>query len=121
MPISKQYGAPDPPPGTPQVSAGYGDPSKQAPQVKQQDPSPPTGIVEQFHKNAAVDTRPEDIHHRLGPNPNQAAAGNHNHRGADSVLLLDGVVLTGSRGGNAALASVISALVQLGAKDTTTA
>lgn len=119
--MAKQYGAPDPNPYAKKSAAGYGsDPTQQAPDVKQQDPSPPTGVVERFHKNAAVDSSKESIHHTIGNQPNQAASGSHNHNGSDSPLLLDGFTLTGSKGGNAALSSVISALVKLGAKDSTT-
>lgn len=77
--------------------------------------------VEDFHSNADTDVRPEAIHHTLGSSPNQASPGNHVHNGSDAPLLLEGVQLTGSRGGNAAVASIISALVKLGATDTTTA
>lgn len=83
-------------------------------------PKPPAQEVEDFHSNADTDVRQEAIHHTLGPSPTQAAAGNHTHNGSDSPLLLEGVQLVGSRGGNAALTSVIGALVRLGAKDTTT-
>lgn len=83
---------------------------------------PPTSEeVDQFHTNAAVDARKEDVHHTIGVSENQAASGSHNHRGGDSVLLLAGVTLTGSRAGNIALLSVIQALVALGATDSTTA
>lgn len=77
--------------------------------------------VEIFHRNADTDGRKESIHHTLGPNPGQAASGDHTHNGADSEKLLRGVTLTGSRGGNVALLSVIQALVKLGATDNTTA
>ncbi len=83
---------------------------------------PPTSEeVEQFHQNADTDSRGEAIHHTLGPGTNQAAKGDHNHRGGDSVQLLAGITLTGSRGGNIALLSVVQALVALGATDSTTA
>ncbi len=84
-------------------------------------PKPDAQAVEDFHSNSDIDVRPESHHHSLGPNPSQAAAGNHTHNGSDSLQLLGAVTLTGSRGGNAALASVIAALVALGAKDVTTA
>lgn len=83
---------------------------------------PPTAEeVDTFHTNAATDARKEDIHHTVGTGDNQAASGSHNHRGGDSLLLLQGVTLTGSRAGNIALLSVIQALVALGATDSTTA
>lgn len=85
------------------------------------DPKVPSAReVEKFHENSDVDGSPKAIHHTLGPGINQAAPGPHNHRGGDSALLLEGVTLSGSRGDNAALASVIAALVELGATDVTT-
>jgi len=82
---------------------------------------PDAKVVSDFHTNADTDTRDTAAHHTLGTSPTQASPGNHRHRGGDSELLLEGVVLTGSRGGNIALLSVINALVQLGAQDATTA
>lgn len=83
---------------------------------------PPTAEeVDRLHQNADTDSRAEAIHHTLGVGDNQAAKGSHNHRGGDSVQLLGGITLTGSRGGNIALLSVIQALVALGATDSTTA
>ncbi len=43
------------------------------------------------------------------------------HNGKNSVRILKGVTITGAKGGNVALASVIAALVKLGATDSTTA
>ena len=77
--------------------------------------------VTTFHQNADTDSRKEAIHHTLGPGSNQAASGDHRHRGGDSEPLLAGITFTGSRGGNVALLSVIQALVALGATDSTTA
>lgn len=83
---------------------------------------PPTPEeVDRFHENAPRDSRKEDIHHTIGTGRNQASAGDHNHRGGDSVQLLAGITITGSRGGNIALLSVIQCLVALGATDSTTA
>lgn len=62
----------------------------------------------------------EAQHHTLGPSQNQAAPGNHNHDGGTSIPLWEGNTISGSRGGNMALASVISILVQKGAVDATT-
>lgn len=76
--------------------------------------------VERFHMNADTDIRPEALHHTLGSAPGQASPGDHKHDGSDSELLLAGTTLTGSRGGNIALQSVIAALVRLGAQDSTT-
>jgi len=63
--------------------------------------------------------------HTLGTARHQAATGDHEHdvnelRDAIKPILLSGVTLTGSRGGNAAVASIIAALVSLGATDGTT-
>lgn len=77
--------------------------------------------VEDFHTNADVDTRIESIHHTLGPGASQASPGNHVHDGGTSPLLLTGFTLTGSRGGNTALVSIIACLVRLGATDSTSA
>lgn len=84
-------------------------------------PKPDAQTVEDFHTNADTDTRPEAAHHSLGPSPSQAAPGDHLHDGGTSQLLLTGVTLSGSRGGNVAMVSIISALVRLGAIDSTTA
>lgn len=78
-------------------------------------------VVQQIHKNADTDTGQTAIHHTLGPAPDQAASGTHTHDGNNSRQLLAGVSITGSRGGNVALASVIDALEALGATDNTTA
>ena len=76
--------------------------------------------VDDFHEQSDLNTRSEAQHHTLGPSQNQAAPGNHTHDGGTSVPLWDGNTLSGSRGGNMALASVIAALVQKGAIDATT-
>lgn len=96
-------------------------------QFVDQTPSDPVGgklpdaaAVSRFHTNADTDGDEGSIHHSLGPGKGQAAAGNHDHRGGGSVALLQGVTISGAKGGNTALASVIAALVELGAKDTTT-
>lgn len=84
-------------------------------------PKPEAQVVQDFHTNSDVDVTKESQHHSLGALPTQAAAGDHTHNGADSPRLLDAVSITGSRGGNTALASIISALVKLGAVDNTSA
>lgn len=83
--------------------------------------SPLPQEVAKFHARSDVDSSIYAQHHTLGPRPNQAAPGPHKHDGTSSLKILDGVILSGSRGGNAALASVIAALVALGATDSTTA
>lgn len=87
----------------------------------QENPKPPADVVEDFHTFADTDTRNESIHHTLGPQPSQASTGDHNHDGGNSALILSGFTLTGSRGGNVALVSVIATLVRLGATDSTIA
>jgi hypothetical protein len=84
-------------------------------------PKPDSQVVDDFHTNSDLDMRQESQHHTLGAGQNQAAPGNHTHRGGDSELLLTGLTITGSRGGNAALLSVINILVELGATNSSTA
>lgn len=78
-------------------------------------------IVQQIHKNADTDSGKTAVHHTIGPAPDQVASGAHVHDGNESRQLLSGVTITGARGGNVALASVIDALEALGATDNTTA
>ena len=82
---------------------------------------PDSRVVNEFHTNDDVDKDSGAHHHTLGGGANQASPGSHRHDGTDSVQLLEGIELAGSRGGNLALQSVISALVALGATDNTTA
>lgn len=82
---------------------------------------PEARVVNEFHSNDDVDKDANAHHHTLGGGANQASPGAHRHDGTDSVQLLEGIELAGSRGGNLALQSVISALVVLGATDNTTA
>jgi len=77
--------------------------------------------VKAFHERSDVDSSQTAQHHSLGSKHDQAAAGDHNHRiGLPYKGALDGITITGSKAGNAALASVVAALVQLGATDSTT-
>lgn len=82
---------------------------------------PDAKVVNEFHSNDDVDKDSNAHHHTLGGGANQASPGAHRHDGTDSVALLEGIELAGSRGGNLALQSVIQALVALGATDNTTA
>jgi hypothetical protein len=77
--------------------------------------------VNKFHNKSDVDSASTAQHHTLGPRADQAASGKHNHDGRNSPKILEGTTLTGSRSGGSALDSVISALVQLGATDSTSA
>lgn len=83
--------------------------------------SPTSLIVNKFHTKSDVDSSSFAQHHTIGNRTHQAASGAHTHDGKNSRTLLEGVSITGSRSGGAALDSVISALVKLGATDSTTA
>jgi len=64
------------------------------------------------HLNADVDNSQSSLHHTLGTAPSQGSQGDHTHDGRTSRRLY-GVTppsVTGSRGGNAALASLLTAL-----------
>lgn len=80
--------------------------------------------VANFHTHADTDGSPKALHHTLGPSQNQSAAGNHSHDGGQSTKLtslMEDITITGSRGGNVALANLLSALASnFGLKDTTT-
>lgn len=89
--------------------------------LTQKDRPPTAEEVERQHTNADTDSRAEAIHHTLGGGENQAARGTHNHRGGDSVQLLAGQTITGSRGSDAWRLSVEAALVALGASSSSTA
>ena len=86
-----------------------------------ENPKPPSQVVDDFHENSDVDSRAEAQHHTLGPNPNQAAPGNHTHDGGDSALILEGETISGSRATDAWRISVNAILVRLGATDNSTA
>ena len=123
--MSRQYGTPPTPPGQkpPGAASSSTDTSRRdnSPTVKKEDPTPPTSVVSMFHRNAAVDTKPEDIHHTLGGGPSQAASGAHTHNGSDSPLLLGSSVITGSKASPSTVPpSIIAALKILGATDSTT-
>ena len=89
--------------------------------LTQKDRPPTAEEVETAHTNADTDSRKESIHHTLGAGENQAAPGTHNHRGGDSVQLLSGITITGSRGSDAWRLSITQALVALGVTDSSTA
>jgi hypothetical protein len=71
--------------------------------------------LDEIHSRSDVDSGPFAQHHTIGPGGYQASPGNHIHDGVRSKKIGDGLGLTisGSRGGNAALASLISALSQV--------
>jgi hypothetical protein len=68
--------------------------------------------VNKFHTNSDVDVSTTAHHHTIGVQRNQSASGLHNHTGTDSrkVGAGSGITVTGSRGGNAALQSLITQL-----------
>lgn len=76
--------------------------------------------VAKFHTNADTDGSDGSLHHTLGARKGQAAPGDHDHRGGNSVALLLGNDITGSKASGAALQSIIDILVELGARDLTT-
>lgn len=83
--------------------------------------SPLPQVVTAFHKRADTDGSQFAAHHTLGIQHNQASPGDHKHDGQNSKLIMDGVVITGSRGGNVALTNLILALASaLGFTDSTT-
>lgn len=81
--------------------------------------------VNDFHRKSDVDSSQEAQHHTLGVKQDQASPGGHKHDGTNSLKILTGTNITGAKtapasGSAPALASVIAALVKLGATDTTT-
>lgn len=76
--------------------------------------------VQDFHRNADTDTSVFGIHHSIGLGPNQASSGSHTHDGKGSKKLPGYVVndapvaVTGSRGGNVALANLLTVLASKG-------
>lgn len=122
--MARQMGAPREKPGAQSQGNRYGDKVRKDPEPKMKpaDASPSNEAVAKMHKNASVDTNQTDIHHTLGPSENQASPGSHSHNGGDSVLILEGFSLGGSRSNFASMApTLIAGLVRLGMKDNTTA
>jgi hypothetical protein len=97
----------------------YGGGSAKSSAVAAQKPS--AEEVDNFHTNSDLDIRAESLHHSLGTSATQAAAGNHNHDGGNSVALLADLSITGSRATDAWRLSVNALLVKLGAEDNSTA
>lgn len=63
----------------------------------------------------SVDSSWNALHHTLGTKHDQASAGDHTHNGVnsnpiDASKLMAGITITGSRGGNAALTSLLTEL-----------
>jgi hypothetical protein len=63
--------------------------------------------VNDFHTHSDVDSSWRAQHHTLGTKHDQAASGDHKH---DLTQLMAGVTLTGAKGGNVALANLITEL-----------
>lgn len=73
---------------------------------------PSSKQVTDFHTNSDADGSPKAQHHTLGPNPNQAASGNHTHDGGSSARLtelLADITVTGATA-DAALRSLLDQL-----------
>lgn len=68
--------------------------------------------VNNFHLHSDKDSSVQAQHHTLGANRNQASPGDHIHDGKTSRKLGQGMglAISGAKGGNAALASLISML-----------
>lgn len=77
--------------------------------------------VNRLHRRSDVDSSHAAQHHTLGVKHDQASPGDHKHTGDNSLKIMDGISVTGSRGGNAAVADLISKLSSaLGFTDATT-
>lgn len=77
--------------------------------------------VDKLHATSDLDSDVLAQHHTLGPTHHQAAPGDHDHDGTNSALLMTGITVTGSKGGNVALGNLITALsAALGFTDSTT-
>ena len=108
------------------MATQYGEQPNRGRNNEQPEPQPPprkpdAQTVADFHTFADTDTTEEAIHHTLGVSPTQAAKGDHRHDGGDSVLLLEGHVISGTKSNPITVfPSIIQALVRLGAEDATT-
>lgn len=77
--------------------------------------------VNRLHAKSDVDASPVAQHHTLGIKHNQAATGDHVHDGVGSRRLMEDITISGSKGGNLALADLITKLADaLGFTDATT-
>lgn len=85
--------------------------------VKSEKPgdAPTARQVNKFHEKSDLNSGPNSQHHSLGTDRNQSASGAHNHGGKDSKKIGDGMglVVTGSKGGNAALTSLLTELAKV--------
>ena len=87
------------------------DPTGEVKPVKR-DGIPDARAVNDFHTNDDVNKTLEAHHHTLGISRNKASSGVHKHTGVDSrkVGFQSNLAVSGSKGGNAALASLITML-----------
>jgi hypothetical protein len=114
------------PSNSPTDPFGQVTPEQQTKDSAHQGPIPE--IVNQAHFRADTDSHQHALHHTLGKGRNQSAPGAHIHDGVDSLMLgpmifdstpgnegkiIPSLSISGSRGGNAALASVIALLQQV--------
>lgn len=78
-------------------------------------------VIERLHRGSDVDGDQLSQHHTLGPTHNQASPGDHDHDGTNSRLLMEGITVTGAKGGNAALTDLVNKLsAALGFTNSTT-
>lgn len=79
---------------------------------EKKDPSPNPRQVNFFHTRSDVDSGPTAMHHTLGIGHNQASPRDHVHDGKSSRKVGTGLTLTvtGAKGGNAALGSLLGML-----------
>lgn len=98
-----------------------GDPFGTRKEAKEDSEAPSPGDVKKIHTNADTDSSQQAAHHTLGIKHDQGSPGDHKHDGKSSRRLMEGVSVTGSKGGNVALANLITALSSsLGFTDNTT-
>lgn len=83
--------------------------------------SPPPEEVARAHARSDVDSSQTAQHHTLGVRHDQASPGDHKHEGQGSRMIMEGITVSGSKGGNLALADLITKLAAaLGFNDATT-
>ncbi len=83
--------------------------------------APSPNEVRKLHVNADTDGGAIASHHTLGIKRTQASPGDHLHDGGTSKQLMDGITITGAKGGNVALTNLITKLADaLGFTDGTT-
>ncbi len=79
-------------------------------------PPPSQAFVDWLHGQAST-TKPDDLHHTLGFQQNQAAIGNHRHNGKDSLTIIppsDAFALT-DLGPSPATSDIVAAVNKLNA------